>query len=248
MEEIGIFFEYNNLVAQIPVNPEKIEIGFSSSNKTLEVVKLGEINLLKKKKLETIKFESFFPYDYWFHAIRTKGQFESVKFYKDFFERIMDEAKPVRLIITGIGYSNLVSIEDFEYNHTAGDEEDCHYSISMKRYQPFSVQTVVPVIMGENGYIINPNPSQILGAQGGGSSYQSGKGPVIAPSKITVGTSVTITGVLKSESTGGISVNVTSGLKARVSYIKRNDPYPYHLCDYDGNWLGFASEKELKLT
>ena len=126
--DIGIFFTYKNRVIQIPVNPEKITVTVSGNNETVEVISLGQISRLKNRNLKDISFESFFPYESWFPAVRTRGDFKKPKFYKNFFEDLMNNREAATLSITGLGIDMDVSIENFEYYHQAGDHEDAYYS------------------------------------------------------------------------------------------------------------------------
>ena len=47
MNDIGLFFEYEGQILQLPVNPEKLEVSYSGNNKNVEIIKLGEISILK---------------------------------------------------------------------------------------------------------------------------------------------------------------------------------------------------------
>ena len=91
--DIGFFINYDNQVIQLPVNPEKVTVKTSGNNSTSEIIKLGEINLLKDRKLQQISFKSFFPQDTWFPGIRTLGDFRQPEFYKSFFEGILNDKK-----------------------------------------------------------------------------------------------------------------------------------------------------------
>ena len=83
---IRFFFEFKNQVVQLPVNPEEIMLSSPGSNKTEEIVKLGEINLLREKKLEACTIEGFLPINANAPYIVTSGQFQKPQFYLDFFE------------------------------------------------------------------------------------------------------------------------------------------------------------------
>lgn len=122
--DVGIFIEYNGQVVQIPVNPQTFNVKTSGNNATTEIITLGEIVVPKKKKLSSISWECFFPYEDWYPAIRTKGGFKSAAFYLEFLDKIRDDCKPCHLTVTGIGFDEDVVIESFDYYHQAGDHED----------------------------------------------------------------------------------------------------------------------------
>ena len=140
--DIGIFIEYDGQVVQIPVNPQTFNVNTSGNNATMEIITLGEIVIPKKKKLSGISWECFFPYASWYPAIRTKGGFKSADFYLRFLDKIRDDCKPCHLTVTGIGYDDDVVIESFDYYHQAGDHEDTYYSISFKKYRPYTVSVL----------------------------------------------------------------------------------------------------------
>ena len=139
---IRFFFEFENQVVQLPVNPEEITLSSSGSNKTEEIVKLGEINLLREKKLEVCTIEGFLPINANAPYIVTRGQFQRPQFYLDFFEKIRASKTPCRFIISDTDVNMLASIEDLEYGLKAGDP-DTHYVMSLKEFRPFSAKTVV---------------------------------------------------------------------------------------------------------
>ena len=63
--DIGFFLEYEGTVVQFPVNPEKLEVSVSGNNKSTEIIEIGEITIIKKKKLADISWESWLPYESW---------------------------------------------------------------------------------------------------------------------------------------------------------------------------------------
>ena len=58
---IMFYFNYKWTVLPLPVNPQSIEVRTAGTNKTMEIVKLGEINILRDVKLAELTIESFFP-------------------------------------------------------------------------------------------------------------------------------------------------------------------------------------------
>lgn len=139
---IRFFFEFENQVIQLPVNPEEIVLKSSGSNKVEEIIKIGEINLLREKKLTECTIEGFLPANPNAPYIVTSGRFEPPEFYLEFFEKIRASKTPCRFIISDIGINMLVSIEKLEHGLTAGDP-DIQYSMSLKEFRPFSAKTVV---------------------------------------------------------------------------------------------------------
>ena len=140
---IRLFFEYNNRVVQLPVNPPSLAVESAGKNETVEIVALGEINILRQKKLSNIKIECFFPALVNKDAsyVLTSGQFKEPQFYIDFFEKIWEEKKPARFIVTDTKVNMLVGIEAFTPALNAGDD-DTSYTLELKEYKPYAPKTV----------------------------------------------------------------------------------------------------------
>ena len=234
--DIGFFFNFENQVVQLPVNPPKVEVKYGSNNKSAEIVKLGEINLLRDRKLASISFESFFPEDTWFPAIRTLRRFEKPSFYKEFFLKIKDSKQPVRLVITGIDVNMLVSIEDFNYFHQAGDHEDMYFSLTLKEYRPYNIRTI-PVNANLSGAALSEPVSISVQNQ-----------PTTKPTKITIGSEIILNGTVYQDSYGGGKSAAYLNLKGKVTLINLKGSYPYHIAGMNGNWIGWTSEGSVKLA
>lgn len=227
--DIGIFLEYEGRVVQIPVNPETFEVESDGDNETMEIITLGEIVIPKKKKLLGIEWESFFPHDSWYPAIRTKGAFQSAQFYLDFIDKIREDCKPCHLTVTGIGFDDDVVIEDFEYYHQAGDHEDTYYSISFKKYRPYKVS----IISKEAGR------SQISAA----TSKSASK-----PTQVTIGCDVILNGQVHQDSYGSNPGKTFTNYKGKVNLINKKGSHPYHVTTPSGAWLGWVTKESVKLV
>ncbi len=64
MKPYGIELSFNNREKffQIPINPESITISDGNKGSTYDIEALGEINVVKHRKLTEYSFESFFPH------------------------------------------------------------------------------------------------------------------------------------------------------------------------------------------
>ncbi|WP_200853939.1 hypothetical protein, partial [Klebsiella pneumoniae] len=54
----------------------------------------------------------------------------------------VDQAEPLRLIITGFGYNGLVTISSFSNTQTAGREEDRDIEITFRTYRELKIETL----------------------------------------------------------------------------------------------------------
>ena len=229
IKDIAFVFEYKNRLVHLPINPPKIQVTYSGNNKVTEVVELGEINVLRNRKLAKIKFESFFPEDDWFPAIRTKNRFEKPKFYKDFFEGLMNDAKECRFIVTGIGINMLVSIEKFDYTHQAGDHEDAYYTIELKEYKPYGIAYETKSVEATGEKILTPAPKR-------------------QETKISIGSPVILNGTVHLDSYGSGPGKTFSNYQGKVNLINIKGSHPYHMTTPDGGWLGWVEESAVRLA
>lgn len=233
--DIGFFINYGGQVVQLPVNPEKVEVRFNGNNTTTEIIKLGEVNLLKDRKLAEISFSSFFPQLDWFPSIRTAGQFKTPDFYKSFIDDIMKDKKPCRLIITGLGITMKASIEKFSYYHQSGDHEDAYYTIDFKEYRDYHI-TQIPIDHSlrrptASKPQVRPQPSR----------------PAV-PAQITIGCDVILNGRVHYDSYGSKPGKTFSNYRGKVNLINAKGSHPYHITTPSGGWLGWVTKESVVLV
>ena len=123
---------------ELPVTPGSFEVTNPYNNSTVNVNALGDINMIGKRGLATLKFESFFPaQDYSF--IQTT----SVKSPYEYVSRIKSQAesgKPCKIAISGTDVSMNVTIEEFTYSEKDGTG-DVYFSLSLKEYRYITPQS-----------------------------------------------------------------------------------------------------------
>lgn len=243
--DIGIFFEYKNQVIQLPVNPEEITVTVSGNNETVEVISLGEINRIKNRKLKDISFESFFPYDTWFPAIRTKGDFRRPEFYKEFFEKPLNNRDPVYLTITGIDIDMYVSIEDFEYSHKAGEHEDAYYSLELKEYVFHRINDITDSQTTASGGQTTTSGGQTTTNNSPQTTEVVGS---ITPTQVTIGCDVVLNGTVHYDSYGSKPGKTFSNYKGKVNFINKKGSHPYHVTTPSGGWLGWVLESAIEVV
>ena len=247
--DIGFFINYDGQVVQLPVNPEKVEVKFSGNNSTTEIIQLGEINLLKDRKLAEISFSSFFPQDDWFPAIRTRGQFKRPDFYKSFFEGIQEDKKPCRLIITGLNITMKTSVENFSYYHQGGDHEDAYYSLDFKEYRDYHITQIPidPSLKRPTAPAKSPTaPAKSPTAPAKSSTPQPAK--PATPAQITKGCDVILNGRVHYDSYGSKPGKTFSNYKGKVNFINMKGSHPYHVTTPSGGWLGWVTKESVVLA
>lgn len=233
--DIGFFINYDNQIIQLPVNPDKVTVSYPGNNSTVEIIQLGEINLLKDRKLSAISFKSFFPEGDWFPAVRTRGQFKKPEFYKEFILDIIESKKPCRLVITGINITMKVSIEDFDFYHRGGDHEDMYYSLEFKEYRDYHI-TQIPI-----------DPSLKTPTATAPKTTPPPAKPV-QPAEITIGCNVVLNGRVHYDSYGAKPGKTFSNYKGKVNFINKKGTHPYHVTTPSGGWLGWVTAESVVLA
>lgn len=235
--DIGIFIEYSGVVIQIPVNPQTFNVKTGGNNATMEIITLGEIVIPKKKKLSSISWESFFPYESWHPYIRTKNLFVKPAFYLKFLEKIRDDCKPCHLTVTGIGFDDDVVIEDFEYHHQAGDHEDTYYSITFKKYQPYAVSVISKAAASDQ-----LKKTTAVGTV----AIQASVTP--KPQQITIGCDVILNGTVHSDSYGSNPGKTFTNYRGKVNLVNKKGSHSYHVTTPSGDWLGWVTKESVVLV
>lgn len=223
---IRFFFEFDNQVVQLPVNPREIRIASLGNNKTEEIVKLGEINLLRQKKLETCVIEGFLPVNSNAPYVLTRGRFEAPQFYIDFFERIRASKKPFRFIISGTKINMLAAIEELEYELKAGDD-DTHYALAIKEYRPYSSKIVKITLPTRQA----SSPARERPKTG-----------------FAIGDTVIANGRFWYSSYGDNPFGTFNNFTGRISHIvaDKNRRFRYHITTPSGGFRGWVAKNQIK--
>lgn len=129
---IKFFFVYDKTLFQLPVNPPELMVKSPGSNQTFETVKIGEINVLRDKKLTDIVIKSFFPAQLNAPWIAASGLLAQLPYYYiNLFQQIRNNKKTVRLVVADLGVNMDVSIENFEYGFQA-QSDDIDFTLTLK--------------------------------------------------------------------------------------------------------------------
>ena len=121
---------------KLPVTPESFEVKVAHKNKTVNIISLGEINLLGKTGLRSISLSSFFPsqdYNFSKNADRLDPE--------EYVEQIESWRKAndlVRFVIKDV-VNIQCSIESFSWGMQDGTK-DIYYTIDLKEYRTVSTK------------------------------------------------------------------------------------------------------------
>ena len=115
-----------------PVSPPSFEISNAYNNSTVNVNSLGDINMLGKRGLTTIKFSSFFPAQAYDDIVNTTP--DSPYSYVEKINSFAQKGQPCKLAISNTNINLNVSIDTFDYNEKDGTS-DVYFSISLREYR-----------------------------------------------------------------------------------------------------------------
>lgn len=125
---------------KLPVLPAELAFSTPSGNESTETIRLGEITLLRQRRLRDFSISSFLPRSSIGSWVRTKDAFQKPEFYLGRFQGLMESKRPTRFIVTGLGMKAFyVSIENFEFRYVAQDE-DVHYTLELKEYRHYAAR------------------------------------------------------------------------------------------------------------
>lgn len=121
---------------QLPVKPSDYNIAVSHRNTVVNVIQLGDINLIGNTGLRELSLSSFFPaQDYNFS---NNSDRKTPIAYVNMIEEWRKAGEPIRVIITGV-LNMECTIESFSY----GEQDatgDIYYTASLKEYKKISIK------------------------------------------------------------------------------------------------------------
>ena len=127
----------------LPITPNEIRITINNKNKTIDIINLGEANILKMPGLSTIEFKFVAPAFKYPYVTNYQPQI----FYYDLLEKLKVGQKPfifsvIRQLPTGrytYPSSFNVSMEDYSIVETTDEGFDVARAISSRRYDMISL-------------------------------------------------------------------------------------------------------------
>ncbi len=140
----------------LPINPQSLELSEANKNIKIDLLNIGEINLIGNRGLKGITLSSFFP--------NVKSHFNKVGKepleYKGMLEKWKNSKKPVRLIISDMGINLAVAIENLTFTMREGDG-DIYYTIELAEYRFLNVPNVAEsTAVKDNGLKDRPNEKE----------------------------------------------------------------------------------------
>ena len=222
----------------LPIAPKSIKIGFSSQNKTLNLINHGEINMLKDPGLLDIEFDAMLPNTKYPFSIYKDG-FESADKFIDKINKLKTDKKPFQFIVTrtrpdGTPLFNTnikVSLEEYEINEDAEEGFDVILSIKLKQYKPFGTKKIkIEKSKDED----NKHEAKVEEKREADES------------KIMIGSDVIVNGRLHRDSYGKGAGQTRTNYKGKINLINEKGSHPYHVTTPEGSHLGWVTKDSVK--
>ena len=135
------YFKIDGNLITLPITPATLNIKTESNNKTVTLINEGEINILKSPSLTEIEFEAIIP--------ARKYPFSrepyNIDYYINIFEKVLENKKPFNFSVvratptgkTSWGSTFTVSLEGFEIEEDAEENQDVLLSFHLKQYKTY---------------------------------------------------------------------------------------------------------------
>lgn len=218
-----------NKTFALPVNPKEISIDSATDDKTVSVVKLGQINLIGDEKLKTIEISSILPVDTEdVHYISAENPYDDAQTYIDKLNNIYKSKKQVRLVVTQTKISFKGIMSDFKYGMAEGNDSEWTYTFKLTEYKSHKAIKVK-----------TPKKKKKKAAK-------KGKSRSKPPKKISRGSKVIVNGQLHRDSAGrGPGVTERNATR-KISLIAKGAKYPYHIVTLSGGARGWVKKSAVK--
>lgn len=252
--DVRMFIVYKGDTLQIPVNPDSLMVKTPNKNRTVPIVSLGEVNILKEPGLATFSFKSFFPvasaqnYPYvltgnseatFYTGLikqilgrQNKTQFITPEQYIKIFKEIKSNKEPVRFIVLGLPetINELVSIEKFDYSWTEGDY-DVNYEMELKIYALYAIKECT--YDAETGTVTVDE----------GQNRIDESDSLLAPYS---GCKVNVTGnIYKDPAMQFVDRYVKNLLGVYIGLVDFDNNGAIHIRDDEDTWIGWVSEQSI---
>ncbi len=142
-QSVKMAIQFNGKILILPVNPESISIQRTASNEDIDIVGIGKATRKGEAGLINFTIESFFPgANSYFYAGNRPS--ECIKFINEIWETENINNNVAKIIVTGIPIpiDMYFVIDNFSYDHNAGDEQDIQYKLQIKKYIPYGVKLI----------------------------------------------------------------------------------------------------------
>ena len=125
-----------------PVTPSQVQTKVGNCNETVQILQMGQANLLKNAGLEEVRFRALFP-GRQYHFVQVEEGFREPSYFLERLKDFKKAQKPVQLIIfrrladgSQIFCSNVeMGLEEYTIVEQGGEQGDFWVEISLKEYR-----------------------------------------------------------------------------------------------------------------
>ena len=130
----------------LPYAPEKLTVGIDGANKTVDLINIGQVNILKNPKLTDIEFEFTIPNTKYSYV----KEFKEQNVYLSKLEELITSKKTFRFIVSRAKSQGsflddtnmLVSLENYKIIEDAKAGFDIVISVKLKQYKEYGTKKV----------------------------------------------------------------------------------------------------------
>ncbi len=135
----------------LPIAPAKIDLKVSGNNKSINLIKEGEVSILKTSSLSTIDFEVLLPQVKYPFGSYKGGVFLPAEVYLNQLKKYIEEKqyfrfRVIRTLDSGKRFFETdmkVTLEDYTVKDDVGQGVDILVSISLKEYRLYSTKSKI---------------------------------------------------------------------------------------------------------
>ena len=216
-----------NKTFALPVNPAEINVESTTDDKTVTVVKLGEISLIGPEKVKTIELTSTIPVKTaGVHYLSTSKPYKNGQTYIDKINKMYKAKKPIRLVVTTTKISFKGTISDFKYGMAGGNADEYTFTLKLTEYKTHKAKKVKSSKKKKTA--------------------KKGKSRSAPPKKVGRGSKVVVNGQLHRSSAGSGPGATERNATRKITLVDTGAKYPYHVATLSGGARGWVSKYSVK--
>lgn len=147
-----------------PVTPSQVQTKVGNCNETVQILQMGQANLLKNAGLEEVQFRALFP-GRQYHFVQVEEGFREPSYFLERLKDFKKAQKPVQLIIfrrladgSQIFCSNVeMGLEEYNILEQGGEQGDFWVEIALKEYRKMQSIAYRPA---SDGNTLEKQPAQ----------------------------------------------------------------------------------------
>lgn len=147
-----------------PVTPSQVQTKVGNCNETVQILQMGQANLLKNAGLEEVQFRALFP-GRQYHFVQVEEGFREPSYFLERLKDFKKAQKPVQLIIfrrladgSQIFCSNVeMGLEEYTIVEQGGEQGDFWVEIALKEYRKMQSIAYRPA---SDGNTLEKQPAQ----------------------------------------------------------------------------------------